>query len=286
MAARARATQPPLPFIQFFFRKEHATQRIDRFFTFSRTLPEVFVVLDVDDGSEKVIESTAEEETLRRSVLKNQQLSVKPFLYSMDMEKARQQGEKEESEIELTRCLNAMKCEKKKSSMEEWWRVRRVRRRECARCRQKAFITSSVFLCSLPPILCIQLSRCNYFKNGGYKLYTHKVSTVVLYPLYDLDMKPYMKPEMVKEGEEYLYDLIGVSCHSGTDFEGHYFCICKDNVNGENEWIRYNDRDCVRIEEKDVQRPDACFLVYSRKNRTMSAQDVAQYIQQLKASQQ
>ena len=164
--------------------------------------------------------------------------------------------------------------------------MRRVRRRECARCRQKAFITSSVFLCSLPPILCIQLSRCNYFKNGGYKLYTHKVSTVVLYPLYDLDMKPYMKPEMVKEGEEYLYDLIGVSCHSGTDFEGHYFCICKDNVNGENEWIRYNDRDCVRIEEKDVQRPDACFLVYSRKNRTMSAQDVAQYIRQLKASQQ
>ena len=129
MASRARATQPPLPFIQFFFRKEHGTQRIDRFFTFSRTLPEVFVVLDVDDGSEKVIESTAEEETLRRSVLKNQQLSVKPFLYSMDMEKARQQGEKEESEIELTRCLNAMKCEKKKSSMEEWGCVRRVRRR-------------------------------------------------------------------------------------------------------------------------------------------------------------
>lgn len=140
-------------------------------------------------------------------------------------------------------------------------------------------------LCSLPSILCLQLSRCNYLKGESREYYMlHKVSTKVVYPIHDLDMRSYMRPGFVEETGDYMYDLIGVSCHQGLGTTGHYYCICKDNVDKEEKWFRYNDTECVKIDEKDVQTPDACLLVYSRKSNTTSAKEVVSIINNLRDS--
>lgn len=112
----------------------------------------------------------------------------------------------------------------------------------------------------------------------------HKVLTKVEFPIYNLDMRKYVSPKLVEEGEDYLYDLIGVSCHSGIGPTGHYYCFCKDNINGVDQWFKYNDDRFSEISEKDVQTPDACLLVYSKKKNTISAKDVVDMIIKLRSA--
>ena len=88
----------------------------------------------------------------------------------------------------------------------------------CDKCKTKRKCTKTLSLFKLPQYMVIHLKRFNF---SAYS--RDKVNTDVLFPMSELDMSPYIStdaPSSIKDGA--LYDLVGVSHHSGGLNGGHY----------------------------------------------------------------
>lgn len=90
-----------------------------------------------------------------------------------------------------------------------------------------------------------------------------KVNTHFTFPL-KLDMSSYMEENIYrKEGtpvnnDQYNYELIGVTVHTGTADGGHYYSFIRDLESGEDDrWCLFNDAE-VRQFDPD-QLGDECF---------------------------
>lgn len=57
-------------FLDYFFTKADLEQRVDNFFAFSERIPELCVILDVDDGKEKLLGSTRKQDEMRERLLR------------------------------------------------------------------------------------------------------------------------------------------------------------------------------------------------------------------------
>ena len=99
-------------FLDYFFTKADLEQRVDNFFAFSERIPELCVILDVDDGTEKLLGSTRTQDLLRE-----QRGTTERFAFSMDPLLARKLSERD-CAITLQSCLSNMRLEKK-SNVEE-----------------------------------------------------------------------------------------------------------------------------------------------------------------------
>lgn len=50
--------------------------------------------------------------------------------------------------------------------------------------------------------------------------------------------------------QEYLYELIGIICHSGTADSGHYISYIKTS---ENKWIEFNDSQVTTFNPTNIE---------------------------------
>ena len=105
-------TEKRKSFLDFFFTKKDLEQRVDHFFSFSERIPELCVILDVDDGKDKLLRSSAEQDALRNCLLQGQRSTTEKFTYSMDPLLARKLSEKD-CPVTLQTCLFNMMQEKK-----------------------------------------------------------------------------------------------------------------------------------------------------------------------------
>jgi hypothetical protein len=127
----------------------------------------------------------------------------------------------------------------------------------CDKCGLKTIPTKKVDLNYLPKVLIIQLKRFNYTPNRRYK-----VDTVIKFPIKDLNMKPYVKPNL--DNSSLFYDLIAVSYHLGSLYGGHYIAVAKNYKN--QKWYKFNDASVREINECDIDMTDAYVLVYLNKD--------------------
>ncbi len=103
----------------------------------------------------------------------------------------------------------------------------------------------------LPNILIISIKR---FSN---KL--KKNQCLVDFPLEDLDMSKHV---IGYNKKDYMYDLFGISNHTGGTLGGHYYAYIKNNDN----WYNFNDGDIEKIQDtNDLISPTAYCLFYHKK---------------------
>ena len=97
-----------------------------------------------------------------------------------------------------------------------------------------------------------------YAQIGGQE----KNDSFVNFPVEGLDMRPYARV-LNNSPEPVLYDLIGVTNHSGSLNSGHYTASCKSASTG--KWHQFNDSKVTPIPNPNSVRTNAAYLLWYRK---------------------
>ena len=105
---------------------------------------------------------------------------------------------------------------------------------------------------NFPNILIIDLKRFNNFNK--------KINTIIDFPIKDLDLRKYV---CGYDKETYIYDLFGVTNHSGGCLGGHYTSFVK---NANNNWYHFNDTNVSQISENNLVTNKAYCLFYIKKS--------------------
>lgn len=124
----------------------------------------------------------------------------------------------------------------------------------CSSCHRMTNAKKTISFDQLPPILIFQLKRFNYLRNS-----VTKNKRFIQYPLYDLDMTPYVKNE-----RKTMYSLIAVCNHYGHLASGHYHTYAYNS--NDKCWYDFDDRRVQRIHKRDVVTNDAYILLYMRQD--------------------
>lgn len=260
----------PAPWFLNVLRKDQLKERVDSIFSFGESVDQLSVLFDLDDGASKCISSTPENDQKRASIkqmLADSNPSPLCHLLPIDDEVS----SPSEAKISLEECLkfSLATLPGAENSPAEFGKWR---------------------LYYLPPYLTLHLSRSTYHKLSGPQLASsapsslcvqYKVQTKVVYPVRDLDMNPFVFSQNPQR--DYVYDLVGVCCHSGRTDCGHYYSFCRDKEeNGEVSWWKYNDESVARVEEAEVVTMRACILVYEQKGKAhYSIRQIKELIEEL-----
>ena len=110
----------------------------------------------------------------------------------------------------------------------------------CSKCNEKRRCTKRYSIEKLPKILVIHLKRFLKVR------YNNKINLNVDYPIESLDMSRYLSNNIdlsssanIRNYPNCVYDLYGISLHSGTEVSGHYVAYCKHPYN--KKWYSFND---------------------------------------------
>jgi len=128
----------------------------------------------------------------------------------------------------------------------------------CRACKEHQNSSKTTTIWKLPDHLLIHFKRFSY---GGD--FADKVKTPVSFPLTGLDLSQYLVNE--ENQENCIYDLYGVSNHSGFLAGGHYTAYVKSLTNG--KWYEMDDTDVTEI--RDVSRISSkrAYLVFYRRRK-------------------
>jgi ubiquitin C-terminal hydrolase len=99
----------------------------------------------------------------------------------------------------------------------------------CSNCKQHLAPIKKMDIWAAPDVLIVQLKRFQYIP-GQYFVHREKISEVVDFPVTGLDLRKYVIGPQSDEAPP-VYDLYGVSQHSGGLGGGHYTATCKNFIN-------------------------------------------------------
>ncbi|KJH47584.1 MYND finger [Dictyocaulus viviparus] len=138
----------------------------------------------------------------------------------------------------------------------------------CNKCREHVEATKKLELFRLPPILIIQLKRFVYTATYQALHRRSKDERRVIYPISNLDMSPFLA-ETAPTGQNTVYDLTGVVCHSGSSYFGHYVSIGRlpgfDSTKTIVDWRLFDDSIVSKQSVSNVQSDDAYLLFYKQR---------------------
>ncbi|CAI4232242.1 unnamed protein product [Auanema sp. JU1783] len=138
----------------------------------------------------------------------------------------------------------------------------------CNKCRDHVEATKKLELFRLPPILIIQLKRFVYTSSYHTMHRRSKDERRVVYPLEGLDMTSYLS-DTSSTHLSTIYDLVGVVCHSGSSFFGHYISMGRltsfDTTDTEIGWRSFDDSVVTNQPISAVQSDDAYLLFYKQR---------------------
>ena len=116
----------------------------------------------------------------------------------------------------------------------------------CSTCKDHVQAKKQMELFKAPLVLIINLKR---FKHGKSKFSMYgvgagKLQTHVDFPIEGLDLTSYMDrhSDGSETGEQYIYDLFGISNHFGGTGGGHYTAFALNHL--ENQWYSLDDSSC------------------------------------------
>jgi len=128
----------------------------------------------------------------------------------------------------------------------------------CSKCKEHQNSKKTASIWKLPDELIIHLKRFSY---GGD--FADKVKTPVSFPLVGLDLSPYMADQEHKE--EYIYDLFGVSNHSGFLAGGHYTAYVRSLTDG--KWWEMDDSDVSPVNDLNLIVSKRAYLLFYKKRQ-------------------
>uniref|UniRef100_A0A182JNQ5 ubiquitinyl hydrolase 1 n=1 Tax=Anopheles christyi TaxID=43041 RepID=A0A182JNQ5_9DIPT len=131
----------------------------------------------------------------------------------------------------------------------------------CERCNKLRNGVKYSRVLALPEMLCVHLKRFRHDLS-----YSSKISSPVHFPLYGLDMRPYLHKDC--RSEVTSYDLCAVICHHGTVGGGHYTSFAKHEPTG--KWFEFDDQLVTQVTPEHVQSCEAYVLFYRKNNAKMA----------------
>ncbi len=146
----------------------------------------------------------------------------------------------EKPEITLTDCFDLFVKEELMNGENKWFNEKTG---------VKEDIIKRNYFWSFPKVLVVTLKR---FNNN-----IQRINNMVNCPLTTLDLSNYVEGY---DREKYIYDLYGVSNHSGGPMGGHYTSYIK-TAKG---WVHYNDDQLNGVSEESIITPSAYCLFYIR----------------------
>ncbi|XP_029785029.1 ubiquitin carboxyl-terminal hydrolase 43, partial [Suricata suricatta] len=135
---------------------------------------------------------------------------------------------------------------------------------KCPHCEALQRGTVKLSLWTVPDILIIHLKR--FWQVGERR---NKLSTLVRFPLWGLDMAPHVAPRgagprPVSHPPDFLYDLYAVCNHHGSLQGGHYTAYCRNSLDG--RWYSFDDSTVEPLREDEVNTRGAYILFYQKRN--------------------
>jgi len=128
----------------------------------------------------------------------------------------------------------------------------------CNQCKVHRPAKKTMSIWTLPNILVVCLKRFHYTRWNR-----SKISTQVTYPLEQLNLKKWVENPEVRE-EDCIYDLYGVSNHSGNLGGGHYTAYVKNRVNS--KWYNCNDQTSRELSStSSICTPQSYLLFFHRR---------------------
>ena len=157
--------------------------------------------------------------------------------------------------VDLGSCLQKFSKEETLSEDDMWY---------CSSCGDFRQATKKMEIWSTPDIIVIQLKRFTFTAR-----FREKISCVVDFPIEGLDLSDHvLHPNEAGE----VYDLFGVSRHSGGLGGGHYTAVAKNSEDG--EWYNYNDSHVSSSDAGRVVDASAYLLFYERRGARFEKQEL------------
>lgn len=165
---------------------------------------------------------------------------------------------------------------------------------KCDKCKEKVDAVKILSLGSaesLPEVLTLHIKRFAHNTYFGSKIGRH-----VTFPLYNLDVAPYLTPANATEetvgnkkgkhsnhqnnikpkkfdsqsssssssssSSPALYNLFALVRHMGSVNGGHYIAYCRSHVTG--KWFEFDDKTVTEVSEERVSKVEAYLLFYRR----------------------
>ncbi|KAK4884213.1 hypothetical protein RN001_000484 [Aquatica leii] len=133
----------------------------------------------------------------------------------------------------------------------------------CSQCGKKVRAEKRACFKKLPQILCFNTMRYTF---NMLTMLKEKVNTHFSFPM-RLNMEGYVEKQLMpqqyqeerenssepEEIEQYEYDLIGVTVHTGTADGGHYYSFIKDRTAGaRDKWFLFNDAEVKPFDPNQI----------------------------------
>ncbi|CAH1796752.1 unnamed protein product [Owenia fusiformis] len=147
------------------------------------------------------------------------------------------------SDVSLQDCFNLFTVEEMLEGDE---------RPKCEKCKTRRKCGKSFSIQKFPQVLVVTLKRFSQ-----ERFMRSKLSTNVTFPVNNLDLTEYAAD---KSGGPFIYNLYGVSNHSGSTYSGHYTAYAKHPYN--HQWQLFNDTRVSKVSERQVVSSEAYLLFY------------------------
>lgn len=138
----------------------------------------------------------------------------------------------------------------------------------CCKCKNHVTPIKKLDLWSTPDMLILHLKRFSYVP-GQYFVHREKINDTIDFPITGLDLTKYIKGDASKHPnyEAPIYDLYGVSLHSGGMGGGHYTAICQNPEN--KKWYKLDDSTVSESTPEAAIDGKAYVLFYKRRGAPM-----------------
>jgi ubiquitin C-terminal hydrolase len=148
----------------------------------------------------------------------------------------------------------------------------------CDHCKQKRRCVKRMSIYRNPRVLVIHIKRFRFNHSNHHR---DKLLTDVNFPVHGLDLSPYLSIDRCKsDGEEEapIYDLVGVSNHSGNMSGGHYIAHINTNFDvdessSEQRWMCFNDARVSVAQPTHIAGPSAYVLFYRLRSKDGQSAD-------------
>jgi hypothetical protein len=219
-----------------------------------------------DDSSDEDVEAADNSEKMLACADNNEVASVDPTLMKRWLEdgiNGTSKGKSDDSlgknkQIGVLDCFNKF-IEREQMPPEETW--------YCPNCKQHLAPIKKFDIWSAPEILVIHLKRFQYCSRAHFTI-REKVNDLIAFPIEGLDLSSYVKSALSSnEQNPAIYDLYGVSEHSGNMGGGHYTAKCKSAV--DNKWYSFNDSHVSECSDESAISSEAYVLFYKRRHGSL-----------------
>lgn len=137
---------------------------------------------------------------------------------------------------------------------------------KCDNCNEYRDAIQNTYLWESPEILIIHLKRFSSKVYGNGYCRTEKISTMVEYPIKDMDLSDMYSPY---NNHDDKYELFGVVQQFGSLNGGHYTACCKNAMN--DRWYNFDDSHVTCIPDANIEEEVVCksaYILFYRKQHT------------------